>query len=226
VEIVDHDVQLEVLIPVEDVNSQLEIKNPTALTDDAVVGGLDQEAGKHFTEGGTLPGGGSVSVSMDIQEKTADRNDDAQNAIRKELAGKSLQFISMDMTLVKNGVEQPLTETNTVLEIILSYDTGRRNITLARYAVNAEGEDTAEKLTEADTKAEGTFYLDKENGNIHIFTSRMSTYAIGYTSYSGGSSQPVKSAETGDIGLLPYAAMTLSACTGVVVLRFRRKRED
>ena len=226
VEIVDHDVQLEVLIPVEDVNSQLEIKNPTALTDDVVVGGLDKEAGEQFSEGGSLPGGGSVSVSMDIQEKAADRNDDAQNAIRKELAGKSLQFISMDMTLVKNGVEQPLTETSTVLEIILSYNTGRRNITLARHFVDANGEDAAEKLAEANTGADGTFYIDKANGSIHIFTSRMSTYAIGYTSYSGGSSQPVKSAETGDIGLLPYATMTLSACTGVVVLRFRRKRED
>ena len=226
VEIVDHDVQLEVLIPVEDVNSQLEIKNPTALTDNVVVGGLDQEAGKQFSEGGTLPGGGYVSVSMDIQEKTADRNDDAQNAIRKELAGKSLQFISMDMTLVKNGVEQPLTETSTVLEIILSYDTGRRNIMLARHTVNDEGEDAAEELKPKDTGENGTFYIDEANKCIHIFTNRMSTYAIGYTSYSGGSSQPVKSAETGDIGLLPYAAMTLSACTGVVVLRFRRKRED
>ena len=229
VEIVDHDVRLEVFIPVEDVNSQLEIRNPTALTDDVVVGGLDKEAGEQFSkdgEGGSQPGGGSVSVSMDIQEKSVDRNDDAQNAIRKELAGKSLQFISMDMTLVKNGVEQPLTETSTVLEIILSYDTSRRNITLARHTVNAEGEDTAEELDPKDTRENGTFYIDEANKCIHIFTNQMSTYAIGYTSYSGGSSQPVKSAETGDIGLLPYAAMTLSACTGVVVLRFRRKRED
>ena len=35
-----------------------------------------------------------------------------------------------------------------------------------------------------------------------------------------------KSANTGDVGLLPYAVMALSACTGVTVLRLRRKRED
>ena len=130
-----------------------------------------------------------------------------------------------------------LPESGTVLEIILSCDANRK-LVIARQEADENGELIVKQLTESDTGAEGTYYIDKAIKRIHLFVSRLSTYAIGYygTTGSGGGSgstdasgttpDGVKSANTGDIGLLPYAVMALSACTGVTVLRFRRKRED
>ena len=78
--------------------------------------------------------------------------------------------------------------------------------------------------------------IDKQSGCIRLTipADQLGLYAIGYTPAStggGGSSgvkkdDTVKSAGTGDMGLLPYAVMALGACTGTVVLRFRHKRED
>lgn len=236
VELTDHDVELKVLLPEEDVNSELEIRNAGRLTRDAVVGGLDAEASLRFKDDAALDGG-SVLVSMELREQPADKNDEVQNAIRKAVKTRNLEFVDLTLTLVKNGVETTLPESGTVLEIILSYDTNRK-LVIARQEADENGELIVKELTESDTGAEGTYYVDKANKRIHLFVSRLSTYAIGYygttgsgggsgsTDASGTTADGVKSANTGDIGLLPYAVMALSACTGVTVLRFRRKRED
>ena len=236
VELTDHDVELKVLLPEEDVNSELEIRNAGSLIRDAVVGGLDNEASLRFTEDGTLDGG-SVLVSMEIREQPVDKSNEVQNAIRNAVKTRNLEFVDLTLTLVKNGVETTLPESSTVLEIILSYDTSKK-LVIARQEADENGELIVKELTESETGAEGTYYIDKANKRIHLFVSQLSTYAIGYygTPHSGGGSgstdasgttaDGVKSANTGDIGLLPYAVMALSACTGAAVLRFRRKRED
>lgn len=124
---------------------------------------------------------------------------------------------------MKNGVETTLPESGTVLEIILSCDTNRK-LVIARQETDENGELIVKELTESDIGAEGTYYIDKANKRIHLFVNQLSTYAIGYyaTTSSGGSGSTdasgttpdgVKSANTGDIGLLPYAVMALSACT-------------
>ena len=232
VELTDRNIdKLKVEIPREDVNSKLEIENPTDLISDVVVGGLDKEAGEKFPGGH----GDSVSISMGITEPEHKQGDKVQNAIRgsEELTGKTLDFIDMVLTMVKNGEENYLPETTTVLEIIISYDTTRKDIKVVRHHGDAvEGLEQLESLP--GTKADGTFYIDCEKKCIHIFASKFSTYAIGYTPessnryYYNGGTAGTKSGEspaTGDVGLLPYAAMALTGCTGVVVLTFRRKRE-
>ena len=226
---------LTVSIPREDVNSELAVGS--GLTHDTVVGGLDEEAKRQFTSGSSDPDGTSVSVGMTIQEKPADAADEAQKAIREKATGKSLDFMDLNLLLTKNGSQTTLTETGTVLEIIISYDTSRQGITVVRHHVDSGNVESVTVFTQNDTKADGTFYIDAANKCIHIFASRFSTYAIGYTPASSGGSggssggsgakkDDVKSAETGDIGLLPYAGLALSACAGVAVLRHRRKRED
>lgn len=63
----------------------------------------------------------------------------------------------------------------------ISYDTGRSGITVVRHHVDANGKAEAMSLAESMTGADGTFYVDKDNRCIHIFASKFSTYAIGYT---------------------------------------------
>ena len=233
VEITDHNVDgLVVAIPQEDVNSQLDIKSSGGVTDEAVVGGLDKEAGEQFKdEGGTDPSGGSVSVKMELEEKPEDKNDAAQNAIREILKDKVTDFIDMSLTLVQNGVKKDLTETKSVLEIIISYDTSRSGITVVRH--HGDTVETFERLSDLSDGRDMTFYVDTENRCIHIFASKFSTYAISSETQNGGSVRSGgsvvtggnSSPATGDVGLLPYAALALSGCTGIV-LTFRRKRKD
>ena len=233
VEITDHNVDgLVVAIPQEDVNSQLDIKSSGGVTDEAVVGGLDKEAGEQFKdEGGTDPSGGSVSVKMELEEKPEDKNDAAQNAIREILKDKVTDFIDMSLTLVQNGVKKDLTETKSVLEIIISYDTSRSGITVVRH--HGDTVETFERLSDLSDGRDMTFYVDTENRCIHIFASKFSTYAISSETQNGGSGSSGgsvvtggnSSPATGDVGLLPYAALALSGCTGIV-LTFRRKHKD
>lgn len=233
VEITDHNVDgLVVAIPQEDVNSQLDIKSSGGVTDEAVVGGLDKEAGEQFKdEGGTDPSGGSVSVKMELEEKPEDKNDAAQNAIREILEDKVTDFIDMSLTLVQNGVKKDLTETKSVLEIIISYDTSRSGITVVRH--HGDTVETFERLSDLSDGRDMTFYVNTENRCIHIFASKFSTYAISSETQNGGSGSSGgsvvtggnSSPATGDVGLLPYAALALSGCTGIV-LTFRRKRKD
>ena len=233
VEITDHNVDgLVVAIPQEDVNSQLDIKSSGGVTDEAVVGGLDKEAGEQFKdEGGTDPSGGSVSVKMELEEKPEDKNDAAQNAIREILKDKVTDFIDMSLTLVQNGVKKDLTETKSVLEIIISYDTSRSGITVVRH--HGDTVETFERLSDLSDGRDMTFYVDTENRCIHIFASKFSTYAISSETQNGGSgssggsvvTEGNSSPATGDVGLLPYAALALSGCTGIV-LTFRRKHKD
>ena len=223
---------LVVAIPQEDVNSQLDIKSSGGLTDEAVVGGLDKEAGEQFKdEGGTDPSGGSVSVKMELEEKPEDKNDAAQNAIREILKDKVTDFIDMSLTLVQNGVKKDLTETKSVLEIIISYDTSRSGITVVRH--HGDTVETFERLSDLSDGRDMTFYVDTENRCIHIFASKFSTYAISSETQNGGSGSSGgsvvtggnSSPATGDVGLLPYVALALSGCTGIV-LTFRRKHKD
>ncbi len=233
VEITDHNVDgLVVAVPQEDVNSQLDIKSSGGVTDEAVVGGLDKEAGEQFKdEGGTDPSGGSVSVKMELEEKPEDKNDAAQNAIREILKDKMTDFIDMSLTLVQNGVKKDLTETKGVLEIIIPYDTSRSGITVVRH--HGDAVEAFEQLSELSGGRDMTFYVDTENRCIHIFASKFSTYAISSETQNGGSGSSGgsvvtggnSSPATGDVGLLPYAALALSGCTGIV-LTFRRKRKD
>ena len=98
-QIVDKDAVLTVRIPREDVSSELEIADPTDLTEHTVVGGLDAEAEKQFSDMGDA----SVALSMTIREQPQDDSSAAQNAIRELVKNKTLRFVDMTLTMVRNG---------------------------------------------------------------------------------------------------------------------------
>ena len=224
-QIVDKDAVLTVRIPREDVSSELEIADPTDLTEHAVVGGLDAEAEKQFSDMGDA----SVALSMTIREQPQDDSSAAQNAIRELVKNKTLRFVDMTLTMVRNGQLSELKNAGTVLEIILPCDTSR-SITVARYHADGNGQAQAMLLTQSTTGAEGTFYVDREGQCIHIFASKFSTYAIGYGRTSNSGHVPddgeKTSPTTADAGLLAYGIAALGSYTGTALLLRRRKRED
>ncbi len=218
----------------EDINSTLDVEDSLF---DMIVGGLDKLAEKlfdtEFPDGGN---GASMKADMDVVQQAPDPQDKEQTRIRDLVSDQELDF--MTIRVVKHVGER--TETlddignlGLVLEMLVNYDTSRKDIKVYRYHEGRKGVEVT-SFEENDTKADGTFYIDYEKKCIHIFTNKFSTYAIGYTPESGnryyynGGTAGAKSGEspaTGDVGLLPYAAMALTGCTGVVVLTFRRKRE-
>ena len=224
-QIVDKDAVLTVRIPREDVSSELEIADPTDLTEHTVVGGLDAEAEKQFSDMGDA----SVALSMTIREQPQDDSSAAQNAIRELVKNKTLRFVDMTLTMVRNGQLSELKDAGTVLEIILPCDTSR-SITVARYHADGNGQAQAMLLTQSTTGAEGTFYVDREGQCIHIFASKFSTYAIGYGRTSNSGHVPddgeKTSPTTADAGLLAYGIAALGSYTGTALLLRRRKRED
>ena len=224
-QIVDKDAVLTVRIPREDVSSELEIADSTDLTEHAVVGGLDAEAEKQFSDMGDA----SVALSMTIREQPQDDSSAAQNAIRELVKNKTLRFVDMTLTMVRNGQLSELKDAGTVLEIILPCDTSR-SITVARYHADGNGQAQAMLLTQSTTGAEGTFYVDREGQCIHIFASKFSTYAIGYGRTSNSGHVPddgeKTSPTTADAGLLAYGIAALGSYTGTALLLRRRKRED
>ena len=224
-QIVDKDAVLTVRIPREDVSSELEIADPTDLTEHTVVGGLDAEAEKQFSDMGDA----SVALSMTIRERPQDDSSAAQNAIRELVKNKTLRFVDMTLTMVRNGQLSELKDAGTVLEIILPCDTSR-SVTVARYHADGNGQAQAMLLTQSTTGAEGTFYVDREGQCIHIFASKFSTYAIGYGRTSNSGHVPddgeKTSPTTADAGLLAYGIAALGSYTGTALLLRRRKRED
>ena len=224
-QIVDKDAVLTVRIPREDVSSELEIADPTDLTEHTVVGGLDAEAEKQFSDMGDA----SVALSMTIREQPQDDSSAAQNAIRELVKNKTLRFVDMTLTMVRNGQFSELKDAGTVLEIILPCDTSR-SITVARCHADGNGQAQAMLLTQSTTGAEGTFYVDREGQCIHIFASKFSTYAIGYGRTSNSGHVPddgeKTSPTTADAGLLAYGIAALGSYTGTALLLRRRKRED
>lgn len=253
-------------IPVTPANSKMESRGDVP---DTVVGGLDGLAEEIFRKTGSDPAAGRpsmVEVRMSVEES---RDAGARKALA-ELAPKlTLDFMDISLLVRETPKEQspggtpadkPLTDTgDTVLEIIVSYDTDRSGIVVLRH--HGEGEDSVTTpLTEDDSRREGTFFIDRENRCIHIFASRFSTYAIGYvppvqepvtpdekpddkprpddgkgrrdvirrypartdTAAESGSTT-VRSSDTGDGGVVRYAAAALIALGGLWLLARRRR---
>ena len=143
----------------------------------AAVGGLNEEA-QYIRRAGNIPEDQSVSVLMTLESKTKATAQNAE-AIRTLADDKSLIFFDARVEQTVDSTTTVLNETATVLEIAVPYENvGKRD--LAVYYSDGFG---VRALTESTSREEGTFFVDKENGLIYIYSNRFSTFAIGYTPY-------------------------------------------
>lgn len=147
------------------------------------VGGVDAVA---ETEGA------NVTFDVGKQETPAE-----QEAIKAIAVGQTVELF-LDLRLSKQtegGEPSAITDTGAnVLEVVVPYTfIGRTDVTVYR----KHGDEPAGALkalyAAPDTPEDGTFWADTQNGYIHIYASKFSTYAVAYTaeptpSRSGGSS--------------------------------------
>lgn len=227
VEIIDHDADAPAItMPPENVNSVLELPQDAP---NIMVGGLTEEAiavaEKSENQGAT------VTVNMAVEPKTPvtgtpdEGSEDAQlqqeqQAIQQQAASRTLDFLEIavvkevaaaDGTVSTNNIEQ----TSNILEIAVEFPFGsRENVTVYRYH---DGQ--AQPLTETSSRTraaqDGTYYLDRANNLIHIFTQRFSLYAIGYTvPTTGGDPDDGGSSGGGDYSEPTYAVKLPSRTEG------------
>lgn len=141
-------------------------------TQGVTVSGLDSLAEENKEEGKTV----IVTMTVDKKDKA---EVEAAAAIENAADGMRLDYLDISLTKTVNGTESPLTETDTVLEIVVPYDfSKKKQTTVAVYRYLGT---SAAALTEDATKADGTYRLDKENNCVYIYANRFSTYAIGFT---------------------------------------------
>ncbi|USF28327.1 hypothetical protein N510_003286 [Firmicutes bacterium ASF500] len=170
-------------------NSVVEVKDNTPAV---VVGGVDEVAEAQDVESGQ-----TVTVKLTVEKKEETAAAGAAE-IKQIASGKTVEFL--DLSLVKevtggsNAGTTIITDTkDKVLEIVVSYDfSDKDSVTVYRHH-----DGKAEALTQADTKAGGTFRLDETSGLIYIYATKFSTYAIGYTASGSETPDPTPTPPSG-----------------------------
>ena len=125
--------------------------------------------------------GYSVTMSVktetisDVPEAEAGALEEAAAAVSSET---TLEFLNIKIEKTEDGT--PVTETGKILEIVVDYQfSGKENVKVYRYH-----DGVAEAFTELSakpaTREDATFFADRDNGKIYIYTCKFSTYAIGY----------------------------------------------
>lgn len=150
---------------------------------------VDEETLKDLA--GEVQEGESVTVKLTVEKQ----DDPADKAELEEIVqGKKDDVLYLDLSLLKTTVRGDggsATETvndtgDKVLEIAVPYDfAGKKDVT----AYRKHGENAAEVLAALSERptgnfADGSFFADSEGGMVYIYTSKFSTYAIGYTAES------------------------------------------
>ena len=208
---------VEVQLPPEGVNSELEVKPNTPAV---VVGGLDEEAISRKDEGST------VTVSMAVDGKQEAAVPAEQVSAIKEAAEQSgtsdpvVEYLDVTVTKEVDGTSETISTTNKVIKIVVPFDFGgKSNVAVVRYHDNK-----AEKLNAVGTETDGTYQTDEANGFLYIYAMQFSTYAVAYevTRYtvtfdaSGSTVSPASSKTTsaGTLSTLPTPARSGYSFTG------------
>lgn len=223
VEITDHNAAAPTIkMPPENVNSVLEL-SPNA--PDVVVDGLTEEA---IAVAGSSTD--TVTVSMAVAPKApvtgapTEGSDDAklqqeQQAIQQQAASRTLDFLEIavvkEVATADGTTTDNIEQTSNILEIAVEFPFGsRENVTVYRYH-NGQAQPLTETSSRMRAAQDGTYYLDRANNLIHIFTQQFSLYAIGYTVPSpGGDPDDGGSSGGGDYSEPTYAVKLPSRTEG------------
>ena len=127
---------------------------------------------------GENPTANSVSLAAKLEEKTQETAASGDK-IAESVENKVLSYLDVTLELTLDSVTTELTETQTVLEIGIPYD----KVNKRGLAVYSYHDGKVRIFVESDTRADGTFRVDKANAMVYIYTKSFSTYAIAYTPY-------------------------------------------
>lgn len=139
------------------------------------IDGIDEEIDAIIKEN---PTANNVSLAVKLEEKT-EETATSGDEIADYAENKVLSFFDITLELTLDSDTTELKETETVLEIGISYaKVNKRDLVVYSYH-----DGSVRTFQESSSKQEGTFRVDKENAMVYIYTKTFSTYAIGYTPY-------------------------------------------
>lgn len=165
--VTDQDVTADVSLPAANSSTLIIKADKDKDAPKVVVGGLDAVAEAK-----------NASIELTVTAKAEDKKNEPQAAIMAEANGQKWEQF-LDITLKKDGTAIDST-TPTVLDIVYPFASqGKTDITVWRY------HGSAQKLTCLTARpnapfADGTCFIDTQNGLIHIYASEFSTYAVSY----------------------------------------------
>lgn len=174
VEITNHDVEQDIVMPGGSKNSVVEIVGDD--TPDVVAGGVDAIA-----EAQPANSGETVTIKLSVEKKEAPED---KTEIDAAAQGKTVELyldLSLTKTVISDGstVKTPISDTEgRVLAIVVPFDfADKTGVTV--YRKHGESAAALTELTALpEPPADGTFYADRDNGRITIYTDKFSTYAI------------------------------------------------
>ena len=161
--------------------SKLEVVTEEGEKIGIAVGGLEEEAQAIREEN---PNAETVSVVMTVEYKSEEQiEEEPEEAPAKNIQNsaqeKNLEFYEIKVEKTVDQATTILEETANILEIAIPYEKiHKRGLIVYSYH-----DDSVRTFTESDTKADGTFRVDKENKLIYVYANKFSTYAVGYTPY-------------------------------------------
>lgn len=177
-----------------------------------VAGGVEDVAEEEA--GDAVAEGKSVTVTLTVKKEENTEKQGAVDAAIPDNIQKDVLYL--DFSLTKTTTEsggtpsdpELISETKTVLEIVVPYDfEGKATVAVYRQHGSEEAKALSAVSDQPKDPADGTFWADRSGGNIHIYATKFSTYAIAYTVYSGSGSvtypPSVETAQGGDVTVSP-----------------------
>lgn len=162
-------------------------------TPNVVVGYLDEQFDS-LDDTYANTDGNTVKIELNVTAKDVS-SATGVSEISNLTSGKTVDlYLDMALTKYMTGSttsNRALTETDSLLKIIVPYDlSGKTNVTVYRYHVDNTGTASTQAMTQQSyslTKPSSECYMLDTTGNqIIIWAQKFSTYAIGYSTSSGG----------------------------------------
>lgn len=127
-----------------------------------------------------------TDISLVVKALEDSKDSEGQKAI-KSISGVPNHLGFYDIELLKKSTGEAITEAPNTIEIRLPYNFyKKKSIKVYRYHAGS-----AEELSELNERAaapyeDGKCFVDTDNGYIYIYSSKFSTYSVGYNKVSSG----------------------------------------
>ena len=127
-----------------------------------------------------------TDVSLVVKALEDSKDSEGQKAI-KSISGVPNHLGFYDIELLKKSTGEAITEAPNTIEIRLPYNFyKKKSIKVYRYHAGSAEELSGLNERAAAPYEDGKCFVDTDNGYIYIYSSKFSTYAVGYNKVSSG----------------------------------------
>lgn len=127
-----------------------------------------------------------TDISLVVKALEDSKDSEGQKAI-KSISGVPNHLGFYDIELLKKSTREAIKEAPNTIEIRLPYNFyKKKSIKVYRYHAGSAEELSGLNKRAAEPYEDGKCFVDTDNGYIYIYSSKFSTYAVGYNKVSSG----------------------------------------